>query len=339
LPRTGRGVDTIYYGQLRYGRPLPRYEVTSASVTVTLPGSSANHAFVRWLVSEGSVGRDWSLADLLAVRAIAEARNLSAEETAVALQSDAERARNVLARLVDAGILEARGEGRGRTYHLSAAMYRVLGDRPGYYVRVRGFEPAQQEQMVLKYAQEHGQITRREPLSCASSRLTRPAACCGDWQPGTPSCASKASAEVPATSGKVRSVHRRSTRQREEEMSGNARVMRARISICATYTRSAEALDRRPVGEFYAGLSAKAIVSAHLLATATEDAHGELSPLASGSEELRKALSGRRCGAAGVGSISISICCLNFHRLGDAQRAGVMSAETGRSPARENTAE
>jgi ATP-dependent DNA helicase RecG len=40
-------------------------------------------------------------------------------------------------------------------------MYRVLGDRAGY-VRVRGFEPAQQEQMVLQYAQEHGQITRRE---------------------------------------------------------------------------------------------------------------------------------------------------------------------------------
>lgn len=45
--------------------------------------------------------------------------------------------------------------------HLSAAMYRVLGDRAGY-VRVRGFEPAQQEQMVLQYAREHGEISRRE---------------------------------------------------------------------------------------------------------------------------------------------------------------------------------
>lgn len=161
VERTGRGVDTIYYGQLRYGRALPRYEVTTASVSVTLPGSSANLAFVRWLVSEGRAGREWSLPDLLAVRAIAEARSLTAEETAVALQSDADRARTVLARLVDAGILEARGEGRGRAYHLTAAMYRVLGDRAGY-VRVRGFEPAQQEQMVLQYAQEHGQITRRE---------------------------------------------------------------------------------------------------------------------------------------------------------------------------------
>lgn len=77
------------------------------------------------------------------------------------MQSDIERARPVLARLVDAGILDARGEGRGRSYHLSAAMYRVLGDRAGY-VRVRGFEPAQQVQMVLQYAREHGHISRRE---------------------------------------------------------------------------------------------------------------------------------------------------------------------------------
>lgn len=178
VERTGRGVDTIYYGQLRYGRPLPRYDVTSTSVSVALPGSSANLAFVRWLVSEGRAGREWSLPDLLVVRACTEARSLTVEEAAVAIQSDPDRARTVLARLVDAGILEARGEGRGRSYHLSAAMYRVLGDRAGY-VRVRGFEPVQQEQMVLQYAQEHGQITRREAAelcklsSDQASRLLR----------------------------------------------------------------------------------------------------------------------------------------------------------------------
>lgn len=161
VERTGRGVDTIYYGQVRYGRPLPRYEVTSASVGVTLPGSAADLDFVRWMVSEGRAGREWSLPELLVVRAFAEARRLTADEAALFIHSDPDRARIVLGRLVDAGIVEARGEGRGRTYHLSAAMYRVLGDRAGY-LRVRGFEPAQQEALVLQYAQEHGQITRRE---------------------------------------------------------------------------------------------------------------------------------------------------------------------------------
>jgi ATP-dependent DNA helicase RecG len=163
VERTGRGIDTIYLGQVRYGRPLPRYDVASASVSVLLPGSAANLGFVRWIVSEGRAGRDWSLQELLVLRACTEARSISTDEAARAIQSDAERARAVLARLVEAGVLEPRGERRGRSYHLSAAMYRVLGDRAAY-VRVRGFEPAQQEQMVLQYAREHGQISRREAV-------------------------------------------------------------------------------------------------------------------------------------------------------------------------------
>ncbi len=37
----------------------------------------------------------------------------------------------------------------------------LLGDKAGY-VRQRGFEPLQQEQMVLQYVEKHGRITRRE---------------------------------------------------------------------------------------------------------------------------------------------------------------------------------
>ena len=44
---------------------------------------------------------------------------------------------------------------------LSASAYRTLGDKAGY-VRQRGFDPIQHEQMVLKYVEMHGRITRRE---------------------------------------------------------------------------------------------------------------------------------------------------------------------------------
>lgn len=46
-------------------------------------------------------------------------------------------------------------------WHLSAATYRRL-DEKAAYVRQRGFEPLQQERMVLQYAEKHGRITRRE---------------------------------------------------------------------------------------------------------------------------------------------------------------------------------
>jgi ATP-dependent DNA helicase RecG len=48
---------------------------------------------------------------------------------------------------------------KGRSWHLSAATYRRLGERAAY-VRQRGFEPLQQEQMVLQYVEKHGSIGR-----------------------------------------------------------------------------------------------------------------------------------------------------------------------------------
>ena len=58
-------------------------------------------------------------------------------------RTDAET-RNILARMVERGWIQARGEGKGRSWRLSAAAYRLL-DPPAGYVRVHGFEPLQQE--------------------------------------------------------------------------------------------------------------------------------------------------------------------------------------------------
>jgi ATP-dependent DNA helicase RecG len=64
-------------------------------------------------------------------------------------------------------LVEPRGEKKGRLYHLSAATYRRLGENVAY-VRQRGFEPIQQEQMVLQYVQKHGSIARREVAQLCS---------------------------------------------------------------------------------------------------------------------------------------------------------------------------
>jgi ATP-dependent DNA helicase RecG len=80
--------------------------------------------------------------------------------------------------MVERGWIQAPGDGKGRSWHLSAALYRVL-DTPAGYVRVHGFEPLQQEQMILQYVDAHGQITRTEAADLCSltpdqaSRLVR----------------------------------------------------------------------------------------------------------------------------------------------------------------------
>ena len=52
-------------------------------------------------------------------------------------QLDQPAARATLNALVESGLLESRGEGKGRTYHMSAALYRQLG-KPAQYVRTKG---------------------------------------------------------------------------------------------------------------------------------------------------------------------------------------------------------
>jgi len=95
------------------------------------------------------------------------------DEAARMIQKPEADARGALNHLVEAGFVEAQGEGRGRAWHLSAATYRRIGDKAAY-VRQRGFEPLQQEQMVLQYVEKYGRITRREAAGLC--RLTGPQA-------------------------------------------------------------------------------------------------------------------------------------------------------------------
>ncbi|MBC7217416.1 MAG: putative DNA binding domain-containing protein [Candidatus Caldatribacterium sp.] len=162
VERTGRGIDIIFTEQLRNGRPAPSYErSTPTDVVLVLPGGQANLAFVRLVVEENQAGRPLGLDGLLLLNALWQERSITVVQASQLLQKPEPDARAVLERLVEAGLVEGRGERKGRTYHLSANTYRRLGI-PSAYVHRRGFEPLQQEQMVLQYVQKYGRITRRE---------------------------------------------------------------------------------------------------------------------------------------------------------------------------------
>jgi len=162
VERTGRGIDIIFEGQLRYGRPAPDYtRSTESSVTVILPGGPANLEFARLVAEEEQAGRAPSLEGLMILNYLDRERRIDLPTAARLTQRRDAETRATLEQLVEAALVEARGEKKGRTYHLSAPVYRRLG-KPEAYVRTRGFEPIQQEQMVLQYAAAGGRITRRE---------------------------------------------------------------------------------------------------------------------------------------------------------------------------------
>ncbi len=162
VERTARGIDTIFYEQLRNGRPAPSYARSdSAGVVVIIPGGEANLDFVRLLVTESQQGRVLALDELLILNALWQERSLTTDAAAHLTQKPKAETRATLHRLVEGGLIEERGQKKGRTWHLSAATYRLLGDKAAY-VRQRGFEPLQQEQMVLQYVDRFGRITREE---------------------------------------------------------------------------------------------------------------------------------------------------------------------------------
>ncbi|GIV15261.1 MAG: hypothetical protein KatS3mg022_0696 [Armatimonadota bacterium] len=162
VERTGRGVDIIFTEQLRTGRPAPSYERSMPTdVVLVLYGGKANMEFVRLVVEENQAGRLLGLDELLTLNILWRERSLTTPQAAALLQKPEPDARATLERLVESGLLAARGERKGRTYHLSAATYRRLGV-PSAYVRRRGFEPIQQEQMILQYIDRFGSISRKE---------------------------------------------------------------------------------------------------------------------------------------------------------------------------------
>jgi ATP-dependent DNA helicase RecG len=162
VERTARGIDTIFFEQLRNGRPAPTYgRSTDTDVILVLPGGKANLGFVRLIVEENQAGRPLGLDHLLLLNHIFWERRLTAAQATQIIQKPDTEGRAVLEHLVEGGILEARGEGKGRAYHLSAATYRRLGGKSAY-VRTRGFEPLQQVQMILQFVEKHGKISRSE---------------------------------------------------------------------------------------------------------------------------------------------------------------------------------
>lgn len=165
VERSGRGVDTIFRGMLKFGRPAPDYARTDAhSVVVRLPTGAADLDFRRLVVEEERRrSAELPIDSLIALTAIRELKRVMADELAVRIQRDASSAKHTLEALTEAGLVEAHGSTRGRSYTLSVAVYRAAGDKAGY-TRQAGFTPIQHEQMVLNYVRQHGQIRRADVM-------------------------------------------------------------------------------------------------------------------------------------------------------------------------------
>ncbi|WP_319579493.1 RNA-binding domain-containing protein [uncultured Methanospirillum sp.] len=157
---TGRGVDKIYIGQITYGRPIPDYSRTdSNAVRVVLPGGESSLEFAALVFEQDRNGKSLKLDELLILNALHSERRITTAEAGNLTQKGLNSAKATLERLIERGLVQGVGEKGGRHYILSPRVYKRLNESSAY-VRAKGFDRIQQEQMIITWLKEHGKITR-----------------------------------------------------------------------------------------------------------------------------------------------------------------------------------
>lgn len=160
--RTGRGVDRIFEGSLRYGRDLPDYSATtSTTVTLFIPRGMPDRRMVTLIAEhQQKTGEPMPLNALLILNVLKQGRRMTLDAIHRELHLPEVKLRAALERLTEAGLLEALGSGKGRNYVLSAKMYRD----PVEYVRQTDIDQLRYKELILKLAAKKKSIARKDVI-------------------------------------------------------------------------------------------------------------------------------------------------------------------------------
>jgi ATP-dependent DNA helicase RecG len=163
--RTGRGIDRIFEGMLRYGRQKPDYSMSdSTSVNLFLPDSKADIKFLEMILeNENKTRKPMPIESLIILSRLSKEKRLTFPQLMEDFQNDEARTRAAVEKLVEADLATPHGSGRGRSYTLSSKIYNKSGKKSAF-IRQSGFDSIQQEEMVINYIKEYGSINRAETM-------------------------------------------------------------------------------------------------------------------------------------------------------------------------------
>lgn len=161
--RTERGIDRIFEGSLLYGRLLPDYSSsTQSSVKLFIPKGPTDKAFICMVSEEQQrLGRSLPIHLLLALDAVKQLHRASIQDVAERIHADESRVRVVLETLVESGLVERLGNGRGRSYIISSR-YSKKTNSAVEYVRNRDIDALRHQELVMQLAKAKGEVTRAD---------------------------------------------------------------------------------------------------------------------------------------------------------------------------------
>lgn len=160
--KTGRGIDRIFEGSIVFGRPLPDYsESTSTYVKLFIQRAEPDLAFTKMISNEENrLGRSLPINSLLVLSALQNQRRLTIAEIVEVTNIGEIRAKAVVEKLVEAGLVEASGNNKSRFYMLSSKVYKEQDNIVGY-VRQTGIDAVKYEAWIMELLQKQGgKITR-----------------------------------------------------------------------------------------------------------------------------------------------------------------------------------
>lgn len=160
--KTGRGIDRIFEGSIVFGRPLPDYsETTSTYVKLFIQRAEPDLAFTKMISNEENrLGRSLPINSLLILSALQSQRRLTIAEIAEVTNIGEIRAKAVVEKLVETGLVDASGNNKARFYILSSKVYKEKDNIVGY-VRQTGIDAVKYEAWIMELVQKQGgKITR-----------------------------------------------------------------------------------------------------------------------------------------------------------------------------------
>lgn len=160
--RSGRGVDRIFEGSLRYGRDLPDYsETTATTVKLFIPRGMPDKRLIQLISDEQKrTGVPMPLSALFALNTLRDNRRMTAAEISSRVNISESKMHMTLERLVETGLVEGIGNGRGRVYVLSPKVYKSAVK----YVRQTDIDAIRYEELVLKLVETQKTITRKDVI-------------------------------------------------------------------------------------------------------------------------------------------------------------------------------
>ncbi|MBQ1615525.1 MAG: putative DNA binding domain-containing protein [Selenomonas sp.] len=161
--RSGRGIDRIYAGSLRYGKMLPDYsDSTADNVRLYIPASRPDKNFIHLLTKkQEQLHRDFTIYELMVLRQLKGHHLLTCQEISARTGIPAYKLESTLETLTAEKMIKTSQQGKITCYTCTGQSYKTPPSEINY-IKEPITDYADYNQRIMKLANKNGRITRSD---------------------------------------------------------------------------------------------------------------------------------------------------------------------------------